>query len=248
MQEYLSNYASHFSPHFLVFSGDPNLRHHSGFGGQLLLIQGIFLILGVLVLTKYSKSETWLIIVWLLLGPSVAALVNEVPHASRAIYLMVPLAWLVGLGINWLINRAPQSVRGRAAAIIVIALTINLVVYLHDYFQHYPSRSALAWLHPYKQAALYFKDNPTDKTVYIADQWYQPGLYFAFYQSVTPQFLQTSQGEYLTRQDNIVFSLPAVCPFDSWCVAPPDWQLETTVIVAVIPGTDQLVIKAANEK
>ena len=230
-QEYLNNYAAHFNPKFLIFSGDPNLRHHSGFGGELLFIQGIFLAIGLLALVSYSKKEAWLLLTWLLLSPAVAALVNETPHASRSIYLIIPLAWLIGLGLDWTFKQTRSRCKTILPVIVTFTLSLNLLFYLHDYFSHYPQRSSLAWLNPYKQAALYFKDNPTDQPVYITDQWYQPRLYFAYYADL--------------GTDQVNFSLPAACPPEAWCVAPLDWQSETTDIINQIPGTDKLVIKTA---
>ena len=243
-REYLVNYFSHFSPQFLFVTGDDNLRHHSGFGGQLLLIQGLFLFLGCLSLAKYRNKESLLIISWLLLSPVVSALVNESPHASRAIYMIIPLSWLIGLGIDWLFKHTCKSTKSIVALICFGLLLINLTVYLHDYFKHYPERSAAAWLVPYKQAAIYYVDHPTDKPVYVTDQWYQPGLYFAFYQNIDTMTLQQNRSNYLDNLGNFTFSLPVQkCPSDSFCVVSPDWQPDTSEIINEIPGTDQLVIK-----
>jgi 4-amino-4-deoxy-L-arabinose transferase-like glycosyltransferase len=245
IREYLSNYFSHFDPHFLFLSGDPNLRHHSGFGGQLLLVQAVFLLLGFWALANYPRRQTWFILIWLLLSPVIASLVNEVPHASRAISLVVPLAWLCGLGLDWLVTRVQQGFRSAAILIIIIALSLNLGLYLHDYFRHYPQRSQLAWLLPYKQAALYLKEK-TDQPVYITDQWYQPALYFAFYQNIPSAQLQASAGQYLDQINNFIFQLPAAgCPADAWCLAEPAWQADKTKTIATIPGIDQLVIKTS---
>ena len=93
-QEYLTNYLTHFSPQFLLFSGDSNLRHHSGYGGQLLMIQGLILFFGIYYLiTHPSKSTKRLIFVWILLSPTISSLVNEVPHASRSNYSFMLYYW-----------------------------------------------------------------------------------------------------------------------------------------------------------
>lgn len=229
-EEYLSNYFSHLNPQFLFLSGDSNPRHHSGFGGQLLAIQGIFLLLGIYsLMAKTNRSQTWLILSWLLLSPTISALVNEVPHASRSIYMIIPLAWLIGLGLDHLKDCCP-----RLTNFLLIILIINLGLYFHHYFSHYPQQSAQAWINPYKQAALFLKDKPVDKKIYLTSQFYQPALYIAFYQNQNYHDLK-----------NYFFFLPDHCPPDSWCVAPPDWQPETTQIISTIPETDKLVIKQA---
>lgn len=201
IKKFLINYFSYFDPQFLLVSGDPNLRHHSGFGGELLLIQGILLLAGLVALLNYRRKETWLVLSWLFLSPIVAALVNETPHASRAIYMMIPLAWLIGLG--W------SRLKHFWALIIGLLLIINLSVYLHDYFIHYPARSALAWINPYKQAALQFKDKPPTQPVYISDKLYQPELYFAFYLNDLTLFRSNQRFYYY---------LPSVCPQEAICL------------------------------
>lgn len=197
LKKFLVNYSSYFDPQFLLVSGDPNLRHHSGFGGELLLVQGLLVLAGLVALLNYQRKETWLVLAWLFLSPVVAALVNETPHASRAIYLLVPLAWLIGLG--W------SRLKHLSALIIGLFLIINLSVYLHDYFIHYPNRSALAWIKPYKDLAL----NPPPPPVYINPVLYKPELYFAFYLNDL-NLLKENSGFY--------YYLPSVCPEGAICV------------------------------
>lgn len=201
IRQFLVNYSAYFDPKFLFLSGDPNLRHHSGFGGELLLIQGIFLTAGLVALLNYQRTETWLVLSWLFLSPAVAALVNETPHASRAIYMMIPLAWLIGLGLT--------RFKPIISLALIFALSLNLLVYLHHYFTHYPSQSAQAWIMPYKQAALYFKDNPPQQPVYISNQFYRPELYFAFYLNDLNLFKPNQKFYYY---------LPDICPESSICV------------------------------
>lgn len=191
-QKFLSNYFDFFEPKFLLTSGDPNLRHHSGFGGELLLVQGLLVIIG---LTRANK----LMLAWLLLAPTVAALVNETPHSSRAIYMIVPLAYLAGLG--W-----QKLAKWKLAWLIPLALGINLVVYLHDYFVHYPARSAAAWIKPYKDAALRQYDA---YPVYVSPKLYKPELYFAYY---------LNDLSLIKPNDKFYYYLPAICPEGAICV------------------------------
>lgn len=192
-RQFLSNYFDFFEPKFLIFNGDPNLRHHSGFGGELLIIQGLLVIVGLMA------NPNRLMLLWLLLSPVVAALVNETPHASRAIYMIVPLAYLAGLGWQKLVKNKWLS------WLIIAGLTINLLVYLHDYFGHYPKRSELAWIKPYKDLAM----NPPPPPVYISPKLYKPELYFAFYQNDL---------SLLKENPKFYYYLPGVCPEGAICV------------------------------
>lgn len=242
LKNYFTNYLTYFSPDFLFFSGDPNLRHHSGYGGMLLLTQSIFLLFGLLNFSKLGVRNSLFIFAWILLSPSIAALVNETPHASRSIYLMAPLATLTGLG--WERIKA-QSTSKLVISFITLALIFNLSLYLYDYHRFYPQRSHIAWITPYKKTFEYFKNNPSDKSVYIHPGLYQPGLYAAFYLDANPAELQSSKGEYLKNLNNFSFNLPTTCPQESLCITSPDWQNDSTQIVNQIPGTNILVIKQA---
>ena len=239
-QHYLINYLIHFGPDFLFFTGDINLRHHSGFGGQILLVQGLLLIIGFIIIARSFQKMDGLMLLWLFLAPSVAALVNEVPHASRAIYMIVPLSWFVGRGLAGIVERKKTSV---LVVGLIALLLVNFGVYLHDYFVHYPQRSQLAWMMPYKQVAQFFLTQESAEPVFVTDQWYQPGLYWAFYQEVPAEKLQQTQGNYLKALGRFTFHLPQDCPQGSWCVAPPDWQTATTRVLSLILNTSDLVVK-----
>ncbi len=191
-RKFLSNYFDFFDPKFLLSQGDPNLRHHSGWGGELLLIQGLLVIVGL-------AGANRLMLAWLLLSPVVAALVNETPHASRAIYMIVPLAYLAGLG--W-----QRLVKYKFAWLIIAALAVNFLLYAHDYFKHYPSRSATAWIKPYKDAA---QKDYGNVPVYVDPKLYKPELYFAFYRNDLS----------LLKQNNrFYYYLPRTCPEGAICL------------------------------
>jgi hypothetical protein len=95
----VKNYTSHFNPEFLFISGDENLRHSTGFTGQLYIIQLPLLIIGISFAVK--RRQVWLVpvVIWLVLAPVPAALTKAVPHALRALPMVVPLAILSGYGL-----------------------------------------------------------------------------------------------------------------------------------------------------
>lgn len=192
LTKFLSNYFDFFEFDFLFTRGDPNLRHHSGWGGQLLLAQSVLVIAGLMRPNK-------LMLFWLLASPVVAALVNETPHASRAIYMIVPLAYFAGVG--W--QRLGKS---KLAWIIPVVLAVNWLFFAHDYFWHYPQRSGKAWISPYKTAAL---ENYPVYPVYIDPKLYKPELYFAFYRN---------DQSLLKANEKFYYYLPDVCPEGAICL------------------------------
>jgi len=93
--------------------------------------------------------------------------------------------------------------------IVSLLLLVNLLVYMHDYFNHFPSRSALAWIKPYKEVALEFKQKPPTVPVYISPKLYKPELYLAYY---------ANDLSLLKTNDRFFYSLPGVCPQGAICV------------------------------
>ena len=95
-RDFLKNIASHFSADFLFISGDTvTLRQHSGYFGEFLLICAPFYYLGLFLLFKNFKTKLSIfLLIFMALSPIPAAMVYEVPHASRAIYLFVPFSAL----------------------------------------------------------------------------------------------------------------------------------------------------------
>lgn len=89
-----NNYLVHFSPQFLLGSGDPYLRHSLGFRSGILFITLPLLVVGVGKAVRSWRYEPWL--VWLVLGlllsPLPAAITVEAPHALRSIGMVAFLA------------------------------------------------------------------------------------------------------------------------------------------------------------
>ena len=149
---FASNVLSHFSVNFLVLHGDTNLRHSTGFGGQMdwldVLTVGTGLALFVAAVVRrrpwgLGRFEAVLVFLMLgyLAGVAPAAMTTDgIPHALRSIGCWPFLAMIVGL-ILWRLDRLFQP--AVYAALAVAALFF--VAYTQDYFVNYPSRSSTAF-------------------------------------------------------------------------------------------------------
>ena len=178
-RDFVINMSAHFSPSFLFFKGDSNLRQHSGYFGEFLLVSLPFYFLGVFLLFKNIKTKlSWFLLFLMFLAPIPASLVYEVPHASRAIYLFIPFATLIAWGINEVL-----LLRKKAVSIIVAILFLfNAVFYYFDYFNNYAKRSSEAWLYSYNQVALYIKDHYQEfSSIEINERYWFPNI-FVYYQ------------------------------------------------------------------
>ncbi|OGD63403.1 hypothetical protein A2160_02915 [Candidatus Beckwithbacteria bacterium RBG_13_42_9] len=176
-RQFLENYFSHFSVPFLFLNGDSNLRQHSGWGGELLVISLPFFLIGVGLLLKYWPSKlSQFILLSLLVFPLAASIPQEIPHASRAIYLVLPMILITGWGLSWFTR---LLVRQKLVKVLVIlGFSLNLGLWTHDYIVHYPIRSSQAWIWPYWQMAELVKQNHLNWQIEaVSEKYWQPQLY-----------------------------------------------------------------------
>lgn len=104
---YWQNYKEFFNPRFLFEHGDPITRHAVREFGELLPIYLPFLLVGVVAALlrrdRFSKLLLW----WLAVYPTGAALLTEIPSATRAFIGVPAFCLLTGLGLAtslWAVN------------------------------------------------------------------------------------------------------------------------------------------------
>lgn len=190
-RDFFANYMSHFSPKFLFFEGEVNLRHNTGFGGVLLLATAPFLLYGLYLSLKKIGRKTNLFIIFLLFAAPIASSITyEVPNASRAIYLFVPLIILTAKGMVNFFTWSKKT--WLLASLTIMVLFLNLGFYVHDYLSHYPQRSSKDWIYTYTQTAKFIKQNKDKYNfVYIDPIYWMPQLYVAY---EMPEVLQDLRG------------------------------------------------------
>lgn len=151
------NYLVSFSPQFLFLKGDPAPRHNSG-QGQLLWSFIPFFVVGFYEILKRLKENKYrFLLFWLLVSPISSSLTSDgSTHAGRLFIMIPPLVILISLGLVKVL-----SLRGLSGSIlklmVVLAVPVNFVFYLHQYFIHYPSESWQYWQYGYRQAITQLK-------------------------------------------------------------------------------------------
>lgn len=209
LRDFSNNMLTHFSPSFLFFKGDANLRQHSGYFGEFLLISLPFYYLGLFLLVKNWKSKLSLLILALMVfSPIPAAMVYEVPHASRAIYLFIPLAILIAWGLNeaWYLSKKLLF------GLIIFLFLANASFYYGDYFIDYPKRSSEAWLYSYNQVGQYLKEHRQDfYSVEIDERYWLPRIFVYYY---FPELLDQTRELKNALLNNPINSFGLADPFD----------------------------------
>lgn len=86
-KRFLLNFINHWSPKFLFFKGDPNIRHSSGISSEMLISWFFPFIFGfIYAFKKFLKNKIWQLIIFLILSfPLAASLTRTQPIATRTL-------------------------------------------------------------------------------------------------------------------------------------------------------------------
>ena len=138
---FLTNYAAYFTPTFLLFQGDPNLRHATSYGGELFFGVLVLAVIGFVFVCrhwKHTSKFSLLIATNAVLAPVAAALTSEgTPHSLRSILLGLWLLLLSCYGLHHLLRRANPSLRRGIAVGVLVLVSLESAFFLHDYFGRY---------------------------------------------------------------------------------------------------------------
>ncbi len=229
----MGRWFNHFSTRFLFFEGDWQIPRHSAPNhGVMLLIDIVFLPLGLFALIKKKFSrERLFVILWLVLAPLPAILSRDQVQAVRSYNTVIPLAVLSSFGVLRIIDFASKvrgvgrnspvgwnsfTPKGIVTIVLVFILFFGSFIYFIDaYFIHLPKHNAKHWFYGYRQAVETISPIQHDYDKIIFQQSYdQPYIYFLFYQKYDPskyqksvKFLESGNADVglVEQLDNIVF-------------------------------------------
>lgn len=135
------NYLRGFSLGFLFLRGDPNLRHHTGVGGELYLFLLPALIVGLVVAVRKRRDPAFrFALTGVALFPAAAALTHSGPNAIRTVNAVPFVVALAAIGLHEIFVRWRRQ-RAVLASLLVLA-GCEIFGYLGDYFVGYPGRVA----------------------------------------------------------------------------------------------------------
>ena len=136
-----SRYVEYFTPHFLFFAGDPNLRHHTGFDGELFIFLIPLILAGLFCIARFWRNEPRYRFIGLgiLVYPAAAVLTLDHSHSMRCINGAVFWLLTAAIGAQYLWQRKPLV---RDLLIVVCVLGVmEVALYARDYFGDYRLRS-----------------------------------------------------------------------------------------------------------
>lgn len=159
--ELVKNYADHVNLSFLFINGDPNLRHGTGQHGLFLIPLLPMFLLGWLAWARRSPWAALLLVGWWLFALLPASVPENTPHALRSLNALVPLAVVIGLGLQTAVTAAVATwhhfpklkvLTGSALTLYVLWLSLSTGGFLYHYFTQYPIDSANDWQEGYREA------------------------------------------------------------------------------------------------
>lgn len=153
---FAANIFSHLDPRYLFVTGDSNLRHGTGTSGLFVGVLLLPLVAGILWLWKKALPLGLFLLLWWVTALVPASVPLDVPHALRSLNALSPAIVLLSLGSAVLLHELPKRVQllkvGKLITMALFAVFVTqTVLFLHDYFVHYPVRSAYDWQDGYRQ-------------------------------------------------------------------------------------------------
>lgn len=135
---FAARYVGYFDPKFLALSGDDNLRHHTGFGGELLVTTTALLLVALVTSGRHRPRRFYAyLIAGVLISPIAASLTFDTHHSLRSFSMAVYAIPLSAFGIN--------ALGAKAGRVSVVLTAVCASLYIAHYFFVYPAISAMAF-------------------------------------------------------------------------------------------------------
>lgn len=184
------NYLSYFSPTFLFFEGDDNLRHSLKGFGQLHRMEILTLLLGFTVIASERRRPHLTVMVWLLAYPLAAAVAVEPYHALRSLIGAPVFAIISGVGLGALSSQLKRpAMRQMVLGAFTVALFISAGLLLKAYFGSYRVYAAPAWKYGFEEALEVAEETPGGCLV-MSNELMAPHVFYLFYRQVDPLVFQ----------------------------------------------------------
>ena len=250
---FLDNWTDHYNGNFLFISGDVIQRNKVPETGQMYLFDLFLLAVGVIGIVgifrdKSDHKRVWVLILgWLIVAPSAAALTFQSPHALRAQNMVVPITIISAYGLaktlSWLQTQKKYIFTVVLASLIII-VAWNVTRYLHMYWVHMAKEYPFSSQYGVKELVSYISENSNEfEKVIVSDRYDQPYILFLFYLKYSP--IKFQPDHVLTPRDTYGFS--TVGKFDKFVFKKIDWDNDKLIYPrSLIVGTDEEIPDEAN--
>lgn len=181
---FLKNWADHYSLSALFISGDHNPQHTAADFGPFLPIDLLFLFLGIkaFIRRSYFKKKMGIFILNLLiLTPLSSAFAGDI-NFERYLIFFLPLTIIMSLGLS--------EINKNLLKVVALLYFCSFLFFLDAYFIHTPNRSG-AWQYGYKDIVKIISPIQSKyEKIYVPAGSDQPYIFFLFYQKYPPEKFQ----------------------------------------------------------
>ena len=194
----INNYVKGFSAEFLFISGGTNAQHNIPNFGNLFIWQAPFLLLAVCVLLVAKNKNANFLLFWLLISPVAASITRDAPHTNRMMGILPLPALLTAIGIMVVVSWGyHKKFWIPVVGSIIVVATFYFVLYLDQYFIHFPLVAAKNWGYGYRELVTKVtKLQNRYPEIVIARPDYSPYIYFLFFQKFDPAIFQQTVVRY----------------------------------------------------
>lgn len=201
----------HFDGKFLFIIGDQQPPFQIPNMGILYLIDGVFIITGLIYLIRRKSSLIVFLAIWITLSILPAALTFMTPAANRTFTMIIPLMFLNSIGVAVLISKN----RGILKIIVVILLYfISFSYFGNNYFVKLPKNNANWWHYGYKELYEYLKTQEDNySNIYISAKTGVPYIFLLFNRQINPNIINSKIHRNLTLDE---FGFEHVDSFDKY--------------------------------
>ena len=152
-QTWTGNYLSHFDFNFLFAKGDDNFRHHIDGMGVVYLFEMPLILVGLYHIIKRRNRALVFVLIWLLLAPIAAVPAHPNPHGNRSLPMIIALEIIAAYALITVFSQQFKY-KQFAAFAFLSWVTVSTVLYLHNYWTHYPVEKTDFWQYGYREAAI----------------------------------------------------------------------------------------------
>jgi 4-amino-4-deoxy-L-arabinose transferase-like glycosyltransferase len=215
--QYLNNLASFISAGFFFITGSVHGNQGIGNSGQFYLFELPLIVFALFKIISQKEKRFYNLIYWSLAVIGVVSLTQEVPHANRALFLVIPLIIFSAYGLMILAQKVSLLIKLGFLAVVIYAIAF----YFLSYYYRFPVLYAPSWRTADKEVALYLKNNQDNFSKIIIDQ--NSGFMYTsllFYGAYIPSDFQQNSLRYTDDAEG--FS--RVKSFGKYEFRPIDWQ------------------------
>ena len=232
---FFKNYLNCFSFNFLYFEGGTHPVHNIPHVGNFYKIELLFLVLGIIYLTKERFEAAKLILLWLFLSPLPSSITKDAPNSARMLCGLPAFQIIEALGVFFLFSLLKNKhIKFLVLSSLFLVLCFGLSQFADFYFIHFPQERTIKWGGEYRNLVSFISQQDAKKVI-MEKPSYSPYIYFLFYQRREPEDFMESVVYYPETSDGF-FHVKSFANFEFREIKEEDFQEEDQILIFLGEG------------